>query len=1534
MRRFALKIAPMKRFITGFLVILACCLQLTAKGQSIGLRIPDTTLQVGNSVWLPVYVDSSLSGRQVFSFQIQLLHNTSYLVADSIRTQGTLSANALPTANFGLNGVVNVAGASAMPLSGSGVLFYIRYRVVTTYGGYTTPVNFSAASATYFNQGSPAILFDGGNITVPSLPNIGISPGNGQLVIGDTLNFTASGGTPPYQWRLADTTAGQLLPLNSNSVRYVPLSNRSTRIIATDSNGFSGQTSQPIQSYNFHLQLQDTNRFQGSEILYPIRVSDLSAFQVVSGSFTLHLGTAGYLQMLGLETDATLLQSAGLVQYASNGAQSFNISFANSTPLQGSGVLLYVRLKLLVPFASDFFAQLQLSNAQFNQGLTALTRGATIRGLGLPQLSINPNSGTLVAGESRQLSVINGFGPFQWSTTDSNLATINAQGLLTARQGGQIQVQVSDSLGASRISGNFDLYDTRIYLRDTVAIVGDSLITMAVYMDALPLGKTVNAFNFSFNFDASRLDSFQLIQANTLSQGWAAAINRTANNAYAVAVAGAQGQSQGGILCYLRFKILPNFLVNQTISLSQLSLLLNEGNPNALLVNGNMRLLPCNPSATVSPSGTQTYCASQPGTLSGPSGTAYQYQWYRNGQAIPTANQRQWTPNQSGAYTLQVSLNSQCFVVSDTVHVLINPSPVANILPYADTLRACSGDTLLLATAGGPGYSYQWFRNGNTIAGATDSTYKATLAGNYTVRTSLNGCQTTSNAQAVYFRPLPVKPVIQWSGLAVCAGDSTRLNIPQTPHLIMWMNASGQQLGGNDTAIWVGPGRYLVSLTDVFGCTILSDTIQVVAATANAQIDPSGPTTFCVGGSVNLDLTQQASYIRWYRNGVLLTDTVQPIRVDSAGDYWATYRLPGNICLFTSPVMTIQVLARPVAELDTLQPLCVNDSARILTEGLPVGGVYFGPGVQQGVFYPALAGVGVHQITYVYTANGCSDTASSNLEVFALPNTSLAPIPAVCANASPFALTGGLPVGGEYFGPGIIQGLFDPQGIGAGNYLIGYTTQNANGCRDTAFQQLQVYALPLAQTQQGDTAYYCPGFPIQLQAVTATGLSYAWLKDGQLLAGQQAANLLTSGPGFYQLLVNNANNCADTSQGVRVIELPGVQAQLTAMGNTTFCAGDQLLLKANTAAGYSYQWLKDGQLVTAQTTDSLWVNQAGAYRVVITNSQGCFDTSAVISIQINARPLANTTPTGTASFCEGDSLQINANTGTGLSYQWLLNGIAIAGANQSSIRVGQAGFYRVVVTNSSNCEDTSAVLEVLQNNRPFATISPANNDSTCQDTAFLLTANTGTGFIYQWLRNNVTIVGANQATLQANQTGDYRVLITNAAGCSDTSSVFRLTVMPKPAPPVISQQTDTLLSNSAMGIRWYRDGQLIAGQTDSILITNLAGRYVATLTSAFGCQSDSSNALVILSTSIENQRLLPLKIYPNPGNGHFELMLEAVLQHQLSVFNSHGQLVHRQKLLSGELVQKLDLTKLADGLYLVQIDNSYQRFYGRIIIQR
>jgi uncharacterized protein (TIGR02145 family) len=64
-----------------------------------------------------------------------------------------------------------------------------------------------------------------------------------------------------------------------------------------------------------------------------------------------------------------------------------------------------------------------------------------------------------------------------------------------------------------------------------------------------------------------------------------------------------------------------------------------------------------------------------------------------------------------------------------------------------------------------------------------------------------------------------------------------------------------------------------------------------------------------------------------------------------------------------------------------------------LKGGIPLGGTYSGAGVTNGIYYPAIAGVGIHQINYTYTnAALCAVTSHQSL-------ITINPVPFTCNNS-------------------------------------------------------------------------------------------------------------------------------------------------------------------------------------------------------------------------------------------------------------------------------------------------------------------------------------------------------------------------------------------------------------------------------------------------------------------------------------------------------------------------------------------------------
>ncbi|MEY4595220.1 MAG: hypothetical protein RIQ47_1630, partial [Bacteroidota bacterium] len=98
-----------------------------------------------------------------------------------------------------------------------------------------------------------------------------------------------------------------------------------------------------------------------------------------------------------------------------------------------------------------------------------------------------------------------------------------------------------------------------------------------------------------------------------------------------------------------------------------------------------------------------------------------------------------------------------------------------------------------------------------------------------------------------------------------------------SPITYSWNSTPSQT---SDIATGLGAGTYVVTVTDNVGCTATAS--AVVSPPAGATITPSGPTTFCSGGSVTLTASAALGYL-WSTG-----DTTQSITVSTSGSYSVT----------------------------------------------------------------------------------------------------------------------------------------------------------------------------------------------------------------------------------------------------------------------------------------------------------------------------------------------------------------------------------------------------------------------------------------------------------------------------------------------------------------------------------------------------------------------------------------------------------------------------------------------------------------------
>ncbi len=382
----------------------------------------------------------------------------------------------------------------------------------------------------------------------------------------------------------------------------------------------------------------------------------------------------------------------------------------------------------------------------------------------------------------------------------------------------------------------------------------------------------------------------------------------------------------------------------------------------------------------------------------------------------------------------------------------------------------------------------------------------------------------------------------------------------------------------------------------------------------------------------------------------------------------------------------------------------------------------------------------------------------------------------------------------------------------------------------------------------------CGGSPVVMNANMGAGYAYQWYQNNNLIGGATSSSYSTNAPGSYTVRIS-ANGCNVTSSPVNITPGGAPPANASSTGATTFCAGGSVILNANTGAGLTYQWQKDGVDIPGAIANQYSATTQGQYRVRVTNN-GCSSVSAPITVTVNSAPSATASATSPTTICEGGSVTFNANAGAGLSYQWMLNGNDISSANSADFTSTSAGSYSVRVT-SNGCSSVSLAIPVTVNSSPSATASATSPTTICEGGSVSLNANAGAGLSYQWMLDGNDISSANSVNYSALTAGSYSVRVTSN-GCSAVSSAIPVTVNSAPSATASAISPTTICeggsvtfnANAGAGLsyQWMLDGNDISSANSINYSALTAGSYSVRVTSN-GCSAVSSAIPVTVNSA-------------------------------------------------------------------------------------
>ena len=740
----------------------------------------------------------------------------------------------------------------------------------------------------------------------------------------------------------------------------------------------------------------------------------------------------------------------------------------------------------------------------------------------------------------------------------------------------------------------------------------------------------------------------------------------------------------------------------------------------------------------------------------------------------------------NGLYVVRLT-NSQGTLTSDAATFTVNQSPLITTQPASVTPAPGASVTLTVVATASPAPTYQWKKNGVSIAGATGAslalpTVSGADTGNYTVTvTNAAGSVTSATASVNVLSP------------TLAVSSMTPVNaagaiFPDAPLTITFNQAVSAGLNGSikiydaanpatpvDTINFSTPTARTASAA-LLALPIQTKTIGTLAGFSYYPVTISGSTATIYPR--NLSLTYGKTYYVTVDAGVFTDANGLAFSGITNTTTWSftTKAAPATATTYTVATDGSGDFASVQAALDFI-PANNTTPTTIF--------------IKSGTYYEIVYWVSKNQLTIKgesrtgtivgYPNNNTLNPQGTNGRAAFEGRSSTG---TVLTNLTIKNFT---PIGGTQAEAVYFNNAANAQTIITGVNLSSFQdTLNVNG--PTYISNTYI---------EGDTDFMWGGGPVffencELKMLTS-GTFYTQVRNPATNHGFVYLNcLFSAGSNVTGAYLGRLNQNAPAHTEMVLLNCVIADNLLTPAAwdaNTITDRSNTLCVEYNSRKqsdgtpvdvsgriSWSYQW--------TQPTNAVEIaNYSNAYWVLNTQKNGTANATTwtpALAPEIIAQPVGvSGSPGQPASFT------VTATGAPAPTYQWKKEGIDIAGATSATYAItspviGDAGSYTVVVTNATGSVTSSAASLVL-GSLPAITTQPAAASVNVGGSATFSVVASGTGpLTYQWQKNSVDISGATSTSyaispVQTIDGASYRVVVTNALG-SVTSDAVTLTV--------------------------------------------------------------------------------------------------------------------------------------------------------------
>ncbi len=791
------------------------------------------------------------------------------------------------------------------------------------------------------------------------------------------------------------------------------------------------------------------------------------------------------------------------------------------------------------------------------------------------------------------------------------------------------------------------------------------------------------------------------------------------------------------------------------------------------------------------------------------------YQWYRDGIAIPNQTWSNYNPDQPGEYYVMVEENS-CVSYSDSLTIATSPAPDTATIVSLGPIQFCSGGSVDLQLNNLIVSPYQWAKDGELIPGETSNILNVTESGNYSIVTTNSSCSVESDTiieVTAFNNPIDLGDNTPFPSDSIefyVTFDEHNNDIINNYFFNCWDFIPTDDRDGNfwqardfSTGDYLGYVSNYREIPDEFTLSLWFNTTTTEGGVIASFVNNPWSTTlqdavlymsddgklhyYMSDGGTPQELISTNSYNDGNWHNILFThslgimmeidNTVEHLSIATA----VTHQTFDGYWCFAGPQIPVDVTNMPTSQyfdgiIDDI--LCLNESKYSIRNYIDDE--------------PQLE---------VYFTSGSTDICDSGLDYFTIKNSELGIEYQLWDNthSSFYPIT--------ETGTGSILSL--------GGNLITETTEYMflatnpdTGCETWLDTTITITVLPsltpIVSISSDGIDPICQGTEINFTAtVTDAGTSpyIQWYYNGTAIGPSSTtfsySSFTDTDTVYAEVLSFYACSSPDTVLSNEIIHtvLPITTPSVSIINTpgTIICPGENVIFVAipvDSGISPSYQWFRDGNPVGTNSSSysASDFNDGEEVYVIVTSDYACStsptEESNHITISVEVPPTADYTILS-GGYCFGEEICFEYSGDTaGLDHvEWEV----IDGGPSTSFSGEGPHCYTPTSTvidiivsayNSTGCSDTAWFLNPMLSPSlvPSVTISTDETATYCEDfdlVEFIAsTTNCGINPIYQWYVNGVA-AGTNSDTFSSfhfDNNDEIYCIVTNSLSCASSST--------------------------------------------------------------------------------------------------------------------------------------------------------------------